>query len=138
MEFWLSSQAVIFLILTVAGFLLGFLYDVLRIARNVLRFGAVWVALQDVLFWLKAVALLFVVLMYTNYGQIRGFVFLAAGLGVLLYFLSISRKIFKFGTKTAVFAIGVLRKGKNYGKIKVVSLQKMIRRGGDENGETAG
>ncbi|MCL2753866.1 MAG: spore cortex biosynthesis protein YabQ [Defluviitaleaceae bacterium] len=101
MEHFLSSQAGIFLTLTLCGFLLGLLYDFFRIVRRVLKISKIWTAIQDIFYWGIAICFVFVVLMFTNFGQIRGFVFLAAVLGVLVYFLSVSPKILPIGAKAS-------------------------------------
>jgi len=135
----LSSQGGIFLALVLAGFALGFLYDFFRIMRRALKIKRFWTSVSDIFFWAMAVMIIFVVLFYTNYGQIRGFVFLAAVLGATLYFLVLSPKILPTATKAAhraAFAVkksgakakNSLRKQKKYVMMKVA--QKMSQRKG--------
>lgn len=91
-----EEQGKIFLITVAIGGLAGFLYDVYRVVRvrNNLR-G--WPgALGDLLFWAVATAVVFLLLLQTNQGELRLYVVLGLLGGALLYFSSMSRFAFRF------------------------------------------
>lgn len=60
-------------------------YDGLRLFRLLVRHGNVWVAVEDLLYWILYALLLFRMMYLENDGMIRGFAMLAVLLGMLLY-----------------------------------------------------
>lgn len=73
------------------GILLMFVYDILRIFRQVIRHGTTWVALEDLSYWVMVAFVSFSMLYKKNDGLIRGFAIAGILLGMLLYNQLISR-----------------------------------------------
>jgi len=103
----ISSQAIAFLASALAGFGLGFFYDFFRILRRVMRHKTAATTIQDALFWIAAVLVIFYFLLHLNQGQIRGYLFLGALLGIIVYLHTLSRLFVKF----AVAVLNIVKKG---------------------------
>lgn len=74
-----------------SGAFMGVLFDVYRVLSGQLRPPRWLVPLLDVGYWLIATLLVFRLLLYSNNGQVRLYVFLALLLGVWLYFRLFSK-----------------------------------------------
>lgn len=105
----LHAQAQLFLLTVLMGGALGLFYDALRIFRHALRHKAVWVQLEDGLFWLLAVFLVFCVMLRANAGEIRFFTILGLFGGMGLYFLLCSRSVLLLGERVLHLLWAVLR-----------------------------
>lgn len=76
------------------GFWLGLFYEVFRILRAVFPWwGALVIALQDVLYWsVCGVATFLFFIQFTN-GEVRAYALIGEGLGAALYLLTLGRLI---------------------------------------------
>ncbi|NLM45556.1 MAG: hypothetical protein GX200_01960 [Firmicutes bacterium] len=80
------------LAVTVAlGFFIGASYDVFGVFRQFVRPGRSLQAVLDFLYCLLMSMIVFLVLLGQNWGEIRAYVFLGLGIGVLLYLLFFHR-----------------------------------------------
>ncbi len=87
-----SRQAAIFLMTVGLGAACGVFYDVLRALRKLIDHRPAVVHLEDGIFWLWVVLLVFYV-MQSQGGEIRFFVVTGTILGMVLYFFTLSRLI---------------------------------------------
>lgn len=87
----LHAQASLFLLTIFMGGAMGLLYDGLRVFRHALHHKPFWVQLEDGLFWLLAVFLVFSIMLQASAGEIRFFTILGLFGGMGLYFLTLSR-----------------------------------------------
>lgn len=87
----LLAQATLFGITMLTGMVLGLWLDLFRFINRRGR-GRLFPIL-DLLFWAVTTCIIFVVLMNTNYLQLRMYVFIGLGLGILLYLKILSRHI---------------------------------------------
>ena len=85
-----SDQAVLFMTTVAIGFMIGFVYDLFRIARKTIPHTHIMVQIEDLLFWLLVTLLMFYLMLNRNYGEIRFFSIAGAALGAVLYFCSAS------------------------------------------------
>lgn len=86
--------------MTLLGMVMGLFFDIYRETVNILRLKKAVVDLWDLLIWILFIGITFVVLLYTNYGDVRFFVFIGIGIGLLAYFRLLSRtcrKIIRIG-----------------------------------------
>lgn len=67
------------------------LYDMLRIFRMVMYHKALWIAIEDILYWIYCAVGMFVVMYMWNDGKIRWFSIASAGLGMFLYNILVSK-----------------------------------------------
>lgn len=89
----LHAQAKLFLLTILMGGGMGLVYDGLRVFRHALPHSRFWVQLEDGLFWLLAVFLVFGVMLQASAGEIRFFTILGLFGGMGLYFLTLSRLV---------------------------------------------
>lgn len=83
------------------GALLFFVYDILRILRRILPHGAIWIAAEDVLFWLGSAVVIFAMLYREADGSLRAFSIGGVVVGMLLYACLLSR----FVVRGSVFVL---------------------------------
>ena len=105
----LHAQARLFLLTVLMGGALGLFYDALRLFRQAFRHKALWVQVEDGLFWLLAVLLVFCVMLRANAGEIRFFTILGLFGGMGLYFLICSRSVLVLGEKGLCLLKAALR-----------------------------
>ena len=89
----LHGQAQLFLLTVFMGGIMGLVYDGLRVFRHALPHKHFWVQMEDGLFWLVAVFLVFGVMLRASSGEIRFFSIFGLFGGMGLYFLTLSRLV---------------------------------------------
>lgn len=89
--FFISFQVYAFLCTVAGGMAIGLLYDIFRIFRRTVKTGTLAAYVQDLLYWLIVAVIMFMIIYYSNDGELRAYLFLGAFLGVLLYTLVFSR-----------------------------------------------
>ncbi|MGI6038263.1 MAG: spore cortex biosynthesis protein YabQ [Limnochordia bacterium] len=92
----LTTQMTSFLIVIFAGLLLGCLFDIYRVFRGLLRPGALLTPILDLLFWAVATPAVFLLLLTSNWGELRFYVFLGMGLGLFLYGTVLTHFVLRF------------------------------------------
>jgi len=136
----MSGQAISFLGTVLAGAVLGVFYDFFRVLRKTLRHKTMATAAEDAIFWLVATLLIFVFLLYTNSGEIRGFTFLGVILGAALYFSTASRFFIKY-TMAIISPVKImlrtikkrLKSGRRYVIVKKQTIHQRIKRRFDDD-----
>lgn len=73
------------------GIWMMILYDMLRIFRLVIYHKTLWIAIEDIFYWVYCAVGMFVVMYMGNDGNIRWFSIASAGLGMVLYNILVSR-----------------------------------------------
>ena len=89
----LHGQAQLFLLTVFMGGIMGLVYDGLRVFRHALPHKPFWIQLEDGVFWLVAVFLVFGVMLRASSGEIRFFSIFGLFGGMGLYFLTLSRLV---------------------------------------------
>ena len=97
------------------GMGLFFLYDILRIFRRILPHGNIWIGVEDFLYWIIFTGVVFVLLYRENDGMVRGFSIGGIVLGMLLYYLLLSRFVIRINVMVFGVVFGLL--GKIFGTI---------------------
>ncbi|MEF3306557.1 spore cortex biosynthesis protein YabQ [Paenibacillus sp. GYB003] len=87
----LNVQFLTLSVMAGSGAFMGVLFDVYRVLSGQLRPPRWLVPLLDIGYWIVATLVVFRLLLYSNDGQVRLYVFLALLLGVWLYFRLFSR-----------------------------------------------
>lgn len=88
----LMDQFYYFALTIVIGIIAGFCYDIYKVTRGTLRLRRIGTALGDVLFWLVLTAVVFILLLLGNWGEVRLYVLLGLALGAVLYLNLFSRR----------------------------------------------
>lgn len=89
----LHAQARLFLLTILLGGGMGLAYDGLRVFRHALPHKAFWIQIEDGLFWVAAVFLVFGVMLWASSGEIRFFSIFGLFGGMGLYFLTLSHLV---------------------------------------------
>ena len=99
-----------FLISILSGATLIFFYDIFRVLRRVIVHGAIWIAIEDFLYWFVCAVLFFAMLYQENDGLVRGFAMGGLFLGMLGYNHFVSPVILTYAVMILGFFIKILRK----------------------------
>lgn len=84
-------EVYVFVSAMVSGLTAGFLYDLIRLKRKVLKTKTAMAAFEDIAFWIAASILVFTAAYVSNQGEIRLYFFSAALTGVVIYYAFMSR-----------------------------------------------
>ena len=113
----LFSQIKILFIFNVTGLLIGFLFDFFRIQRKVIKTNDFITYIQDVLFWIMSGIIVIISMVKFTDGGIRSYMILGIIVGIVLYFVFISKyimavslNIVRFFTKILSFLVYPLKK----------------------------
>lgn len=106
----ITQEAVFLGISLLLGVGLFFLYDIFRIFRRIVPHGNVWIALEDICYWMVCTAAVFVMLYQENDGMVRGFALGGIVLGMLCYYCLFSRLVIRLHVAVLRAVLGVLRK----------------------------
>lgn len=87
-----ESQLATFLWLALTAIALSFLFDCYRFMRKTLRLRVLTTAVADLCFWLFAALIVFSVLLCSNGGEMRLYVFISLALGALFYYRLLSSR----------------------------------------------
>lgn len=110
MNVLLLSQFNTVFIFFLTGICIGLLFDFFRIQRKVLKTCDFITYIQDILFWIvSGLIIIFVIMKYTN-GEIRIYMVLGIILGILIYFLIISKYIMKIFVCILSFLLNIIGK----------------------------
>lgn len=88
-----ADQVVAFSLVMCLGFFVGFIFDCYRILRQVFRLNHVATILGDLIFWIIITCFSYAFLLWSNWGEVRVYVFLAIGVGFICYLQLLSHKI---------------------------------------------
>lgn len=97
-----GQQVETFVITILTGLLLGLLFDLFRVMRNIFRPRWMIGSAADLAYWLLATGIVFTALLLGNWGELRLYVFIGLLGGVAAYFKFLSRR-------TVRLLIGLLR-----------------------------
>ena len=97
------NESVFWFYCFVTGVMITCVYDVFRVARRVIRHSYIFVALEDILFWIFVSVALFLLLYHMNNGTLRWFAVLGLFAGMYFY-----KKI--FGDKLVIFMSTIINR----------------------------
>lgn len=86
-----GNQAYVFLCCVLGGMIIAFIYDVFRIKRKAIKTSNLIVYFEDFVYWILVALVLFAVVYISNDGELRGYIFIGALIGIVLYSLLLSR-----------------------------------------------
>ena len=90
MSLQIRGEVVLFLHSMAAGVFLLVLYDIIRIVRRVIPHRGLFVAAEDLLYWLFHALFLFYLMYRENSGAVRGYLIAGVLLGMLAYNRTVS------------------------------------------------
>lgn len=104
-----TGQMETFIITVITGAVLGALFDFYRILRGVFRPRWILSSLADLLYWLLSTVLVFIALLFGNWGEVRLYVFFGLLAGVFGYYKLLSRLTIRFLIGLIRFSVRVVR-----------------------------
>lgn len=104
----LSTQALIFLCTVIGGLFVGFVYDLFRISRKVIKTNNWVIYLEDIFFWLIVSMIIFMVLFMCNAGEIRGYAIIGIVMGTIIYACTISHFVMKVSLGIIDFTVKIV------------------------------
>ncbi|GFN33785.1 spore cortex biosynthesis protein YabQ [Paenibacillus xylaniclasticus] len=93
MNLTLSEQWLTMGLMLLSGIGMGVVFDGYRVVSHELRFAKWTLPLFDLLYWAAATFIVFQALSAGNNGEVRAYVFLGLAVGVIIYFLMLSRAV---------------------------------------------
>jgi spore cortex biosynthesis protein YabQ len=91
----LNHQFLTMALMIGCGLGLGVIFDIYRVLSDKLNLSRWVIAILDITYGLIAAVAVFRVLYYSNYGQLRFFIFVALILGVYLYYKWFSKRVIR-------------------------------------------
>lgn len=118
-----EDQALIFIVFTFTGILLGILFDFFRVFRRTFNTIDIITYLEDILYWILAGIIVLYNIWFFNNGEIRFFMIIGIIMGAIIYSLLFSSILIKIETM-------LLTKLKNiimfFYKIIIIPIEKII------------
>lgn len=91
----INNQALLFLIFSLNGVIIGLIFDFFRIIRKSFKTSTLLTNIQDVIFWIiTGISVIFFMYKFSD-GTIRFYMFLGLLLGLNIYYLTISQYVIK-------------------------------------------
>ena len=91
----INNQAVLFLIFSLNGVIIGLIFDFFRILRKSFKTSNLMTSIQDIIFWIiTGISVIFFMYNFSD-GTIRFYMFLSLLFGFIIYILAISQYIIK-------------------------------------------
>lgn len=89
----IQNQLFSFFIYVIVGILLGFIFDIFRALRKSIKNSTVATNIEDILFVIISFIIIAMVVQIVSKGELRFYILLGIILGILIYFLSVSKYI---------------------------------------------
>lgn len=105
---FICRQTYMFLMACLSGLLSGFIFDVFRVKRKLVRTPDFLVNIEDILYWLIISIVLFSLMYYSNEGELRSYILLGLIIGVIIYICIFSRYVFIILVKTITIIIKII------------------------------
>ena len=118
-----GNQAYLFLIFTLIGIIIGFLFDIFRILRKSFKTNDIITYIEDIIFWIiSGIILIYAMCKFTD-GELRFYTIIGLSLGAIIYLLTVS----KYVIKISVFVINILKKILLYPLLIIFKIYKNIK-----------
>lgn len=104
-----ESQAYIFLLTMYGGVLIGFVYDLYRIFRYFSKPKKIATLVEDLIFWIIVSIIALATLIFSNWGELRGYVFLGFICGALIYTKLLSKPVITLMVYLVRLFVGLLK-----------------------------
>jgi len=95
----ISVEVSTFFYSILCGILTGLIYDFFRIKRKTIKTGALFVYIEDLVYWIIVAGVVFALIFYSNDGEIRGYIFIGIIIGAIFYALLFSKIIVNISVK---------------------------------------
>lgn len=106
----IGQEAIFLGVAILVGVGLFFLYDLFRILRRIIPHGVIWISVEDFFYWIICTGAVFVMLYQENDGMVRGFALGGVVVGMLLYYLLLSRLVIRVNVLVLKKILGIVGK----------------------------
>ena len=104
------NQGYLFLIFTLNGILIGFLFDIFRTLRKSFKTSNLVTYIEDFIFWiLSGISIIFFLYKFSD-GNLRLYIFCGLGFGIIFYMLTLSKIIIKSFVFIISFFVKIINK----------------------------
>jgi spore cortex biosynthesis protein YabQ len=94
-ETFVTYQVVAFAVTIALGVFIGLASDVFRVIRGTFRPSRRALFFYDLFFWILITVITFLVLLSSNWGEVRAYVFIGLGFGAVIYAVVLSRPCYR-------------------------------------------
>lgn len=108
MNITVSNQLFIFVSSALCGIVIGLIFDVFRIFRQLVRASKTAAIIEDITYWLIAAGVFFVFVIKVNNGELRLYQFIGVFIGTGLYFISVSKYVISISVCVIQFMVKML------------------------------
>lgn len=105
----ISNQLYVFLIYSFSGVIIGLFFDVFRILRKSFKTPDFITYIEDIIFWILTGLFLIYIIFKFNNGEIRSYIFIGLGIGILLYLLIFSKYFIKINVIVIKYLKAIFR-----------------------------
>jgi len=102
----MANQTTFFMLTLLIGVVSGFIYDIFRIMRKLVKHPDILIQFEDLLYWLVVSILVFYFILHRNSGEVRVYAIIGVFSGMCLYFITLSILVIK----VSVFIIEIIKK----------------------------
>lgn len=121
------NQAYLFLMFTLNGILIGFLFDFFRILRKSFKTTNLITYIEDIIFWiLTGISIIFFMYKFSD-GALRLFMFLGLAFGIIVYMLTLSKIIIKTFVSILEVVIKIICRIIKYIKIPLKFIYNILK-----------
>ena len=104
----MGSQVKLFLFMILLGVITGFIYDLIRTLRKIIKHNNFMIQIENFLFWILISTGIFFMILNKNSGQIRGFCIIGVFSGMILYSMLFSFMILKILVSLSNFFMRII------------------------------
>ena len=97
------NQFYLLCIFIASGSIIGIFFDFFRILRKTFKTQDLITYIQDIIFWIFTGIFLFYIIFHFCLGEIRLYMFISLGIGLIIYFLTISKYVIMLNVKLFTF-----------------------------------
>jgi len=105
----MSEHVYAFEVVVGLGFLVGFLYDFLRLIRRFIKHSSLACNIEDGIYWILALIGVFYFMLSRFYGEVRFFSIMGFFIGMVLYFSTVSWFVLKILSGIWMFVEKVIK-----------------------------
>lgn len=118
------EQLTSFIYFILTGIFLGIIFDIFRISRRTIKTSDLITNLEDILFGLISGIIVLISIFKFNNGELRLYIFIGLGIGIILNMLFIS----KYFIKINIYIINFIKKLFKFLFKPIISLIKFIKK----------
>lgn len=93
------NQFYLLCVFMISGLIIGIFFDLFRVLRKSFKTPNIVTYMEDILFWILTGIFLMYIIFHFSFGEIRLYMFISLGIGLIMYFLIISKYFISLNVK---------------------------------------